>query len=57
LWVQDEPENMGVWPYISRKYPELQLELISRAESASPATGLLDKHKRSLERILNAVFN
>jgi 2-oxoglutarate dehydrogenase E1 component len=57
LWVQDEPANMGVWPYITRKYPELQLELISRAESASPATGLLEKHKRSLERILNAVFN
>ena len=57
MWVQDEPANMGVWPYISRKYPELQLELISRAESASPATGLLEKHKRSLERILNAVFN
>ncbi len=57
LWVQDEPANMGAWPYISRKYPELQLELISRAESASPATGLLEKHKKSLERILNAVFN
>jgi len=57
LWVQDEPSNMGAWPYISRKYPELQLELISRAESASPATGLLERHKRSLERILNAVFN
>ena len=57
LWVQDEPENMGAWPYISRKYPEFQLELICRAESASPATGLLEKHKRSLERILNVVFN
>ncbi len=57
LWVQDEPANMGAWPYISRKYPELQLELVSRAESASPATGLLEKHKKSLERILNAVFN
>ncbi len=57
LWVQDEPANMGAWPYIARKYPELELELISRAESASPATGLLEKHKKSLERILNAVFN
>ena len=57
LWVQDEPANMGAWPYISRKYPDLQLELISRPESASPATGLLEKHKKSLERILNAVFN
>jgi 2-oxoglutarate dehydrogenase E1 component len=57
IWVQDEPANMGAWPYIARKYPELQLELISRPESASPATGLLEKHKKSLERILNAVFN
>jgi len=57
IWVQDEPANMGAWPYIARKYPELQLELISRNESASPATGLLEKHKKSLERILNAVFN
>ena len=57
LWVQDEPANMGAWPFIARKYPDLQLELISRPESASPATGLLEKHKKSLERILNAVFN
>ncbi|MEI6677192.1 MAG: 2-oxoglutarate dehydrogenase E1 component [Mariniphaga sp.] len=57
LWVQDEPANMGVWPYISRKFPELELELISRAETACPATGLLEKHKKSLERILNVVFN
>ena len=57
MWVQDEPANMGVWPYISRKFPELELELVSRPESASPATGLLEKHKKSLERILNTVFN
>jgi len=57
LWVQDEPSNMGVWPYICRKYPDLGLELVSRPESASPAAGLLEKHKRRLERIMNAVFN
>lgn len=57
LWVQDEPANMGVWPYLFRKHPELNLELISRPESASPAAGLLEKHKRRLERILEAVFN
>jgi 2-oxoglutarate dehydrogenase E1 component len=56
LWVQDEPENMGVWPYISRKYRDLNLELISRNESASPAAGLPEKHKRSMERILNAAL-
>ncbi|MEI6142217.1 MAG: 2-oxoglutarate dehydrogenase E1 component [Mariniphaga sp.] len=57
MWVQDEPANMGAWPFICRKFPELQLELVSRVESATPATGLLEKHKRSLERMLNVVFN
>lgn len=57
LWVQDEPENMGAWPYIARKYPDLNFELISRRESAGPAAGLPEKHKRSLERILKTVFS
>ena len=57
LWVQDEPENMGAWPYISTKFPDLEFELISRRESASPAAGLSEKHKKSLERILNEVFS
>ncbi|MCE1199671.1 MAG: 2-oxoglutarate dehydrogenase E1 component [Marinilabiliales bacterium] len=57
LWVQDEPANMGVWPYISRKFPDLHLEVVSRPESASPAAGLVEKHKKRLERILEAVFN
>jgi 2-oxoglutarate dehydrogenase E1 component len=57
LWVQDEPANMGVWPYLFRKYPELGLELVSRPESASPAAGLVEKHKRRLERIMDSVFS
>ena len=56
LWVQDEPANMGVWPYLFRKFPELNLELVSRPESASPAAGLVEKHKRRLERIMDSVF-
>ncbi len=57
LWVQDEPANMGVWPYLFRKYPDLGLELVSRPESASPAAGLVEKHKRRLERIMDSVFS
>lgn len=57
LWVQDEPANMGVWPYIRYRYPDLKLNLISRRVSASPAAGLSAKHKHSLERILNEVFS
>ncbi len=57
LWVQDEPENMGAWPYIARKFPDIHFELISRPESASPAAGLPEKHKQSLEQILDKIFS
>jgi 2-oxoglutarate dehydrogenase E1 component len=57
IWVQDEPANMGVWPFLKSKYPDLNFELVSRRISASPAAGLSAKHKRSLERILNEVFS
>ncbi|MDA7951427.1 MAG: 2-oxoglutarate dehydrogenase E1 component [Pirellulaceae bacterium] len=50
FWVQDEPTNMGAWPFIRLnlgenifgKYP---LHRISRPESASPSTGSAAMHK------------
>src|SRR5690606_37034714 len=39
FWVQEEPENMGAWPYISRKFRKRNLDVIARRESSSPATG------------------
>jgi 2-oxoglutarate dehydrogenase E1 component len=41
IWVQEEPENMGAWPYMCRRFrkSELQLEVISRKEASSTATG------------------
>ncbi len=46
VWVQEEPENMGAWPYISRKFrnSSLNFELISRQESSSTATGYAKQH-------------
>ena len=46
IWVQEEPENMGAWPYISRKFrnSSLNFELISRLESSSTATGYAKQH-------------
>ncbi|MBL0016048.1 MAG: 2-oxoglutarate dehydrogenase E1 component [Bacteroidetes bacterium] len=53
-WVQDEPENMGPWSFLLRKVRFLPLEVISRPESASPATGYkkvhLLEHKSIMER-------
>ena len=46
LWVQEEPENMGAWPYICRKFygSDLNFKVISRKESSSTATGYAKQH-------------
>lgn len=54
LWVQEEPENMGVWPYISRT--KFSFELIARIESASPSNASYKNFIRTQEEILNRVF-
>ncbi len=46
IWVQEEPENMGAWPYMLRKFrnSDLNLDIISRKESSSTATGYAKQH-------------
>jgi len=43
VWVQDEPENQGAWPFLAIEFgPRLEgraLRVVSRPSSASPATG------------------
>jgi 2-oxoglutarate dehydrogenase E1 component len=43
LWLQEEPENMGSWPFVHlRMHHEFRghsVSHVARAESASPATG------------------
>ncbi|MEN2738002.1 multifunctional oxoglutarate decarboxylase/oxoglutarate dehydrogenase thiamine pyrophosphate-binding subunit/dihydrolipoyllysine-residue succinyltransferase subunit [Microbacterium sp. X-17] len=43
VWVQEEPENQGAWPFIALKYVKQlrgrTMRVISRAAAASPATG------------------
>ncbi|SHF25705.1 2-oxoglutarate dehydrogenase E1 component [Mariniphaga anaerophila] len=56
IWAQDEPENMGAWPFINRKLNCLGFKVVARNESASPAVGLMEKHTQALEEILNSVF-
>ena len=53
LWVQEEPANMGAWRYLHEKFGKklfnrLPFALISRFESASPATG--SSHAHALEQ-------
>jgi len=58
FWVQEEPENMGAWPYMCRKFRknELQLEVISRKESASTATGYAKQHTSQQLYIVGKAF-
>lgn len=55
-WAQDEPENQGAWPYLQRKIGHWGFRLAARSESASPAGGLIEQHKKRLQKILNKVF-
>jgi 2-oxoglutarate decarboxylase len=50
MWVQEEPENQGAWPFIGLELPRhlngRALSVSSRPASASPATG---SNKRSAQ--------
>lgn len=56
LWVQEEPANMGAWPFILRHYKENNLLLVARPESGSPATGSPQLHKLRQRKIIEKAF-
>lgn len=57
IWVQEEPENMGAWLFMTRMVKDIKLKCISRPESASPATGAKKKSEMEKQEILNKVFH
>lgn len=47
MWVQDEPENQGAWPYFiieTNKLGPRPVTVVARTASASPATGSAKRH-------------
>lgn len=56
VWAQEEPENMGAWPYILRLLRNTNIQVVSRAESGSPATGSSKRHAVEHKKLMNAVF-
>lgn len=56
LWIQEEPENMGSWTYMLRKNRDIDLKLISRPESGSPASGSAKVFARRHKAILDELF-
>ena len=58
IWVQEEPENMGAWPYICRKFRNrnITLDVVSRKESSSTATGYAKQHTAQQHAVVTRAF-
>ena len=58
IWVQEEPKNMGPWFHVMDQFRlvKLKIELISREESASPASGSSKRYYERQQKIINKVF-
>ena len=59
IWVQEENENMGAWPFYCRTLRRTDVEFtdyIARSASGSPATGYMKKHVAQQEAIVNKSF-
>jgi 2-oxoglutarate dehydrogenase E1 component len=61
VYVQEEPENMGAWPYLKGRFGhELpggrRLEGVARRPSASPATGSATSHRREQQQLVERAF-
>jgi len=58
IWVQEEPKNMGPWFHVMDQFRlvKLKIELISREESASPASGSGQRYYDRQQKIINKVF-
>jgi 2-oxoglutarate dehydrogenase E1 component len=58
MWVQEEPRNSGGWYFMNARIPPMlegqfgTLRCVSRAESASPATGSNAAHRLEQERLI-----
>jgi 2-oxoglutarate dehydrogenase E1 component len=61
VWVQEEPRNMGAWYFLNARRSDLfadrhPLSVVSRPESASPATGSKAAHDLEQRMLLDEAF-
>ena len=56
VWVQEEPENQGAWPFISLELSKHlandRISLVSRTASAAPSTGSAKVHAVEQEALI-----
>ncbi len=56
VWVQEEPENMGAWSFVHRRFNKFPIRVVSRHESASPATGSPKAHAKQQDLLIKTLF-
>jgi 2-oxoglutarate decarboxylase len=57
VWVQEEPANMGAWPFMALHLPQAvgrPISLVSRPESSAPASGSAKQHVAEQAAVVNA---
>ncbi len=56
LWAQEEPQNMGAWPFIMMNLKGFNMSVIARPPSASPASGSSKFHQIQQRKIVEKAF-
>jgi len=56
VWVQEEPVNMGAWPFLRLHFTILNLRLVARPPSGSTATGSSMFHAIRQRKIIEKAF-
>lgn len=61
VWAQEEPLNQGAWPFVHLMLPRhlhgRTLKVVSRASSASPATGSAKRSAQELAALVEAALS
>lgn len=55
-WVQEEPMNMGAWPFLAVNFGEYGWRRVSRPSAASPATGFAKLHSKQQDDLVATAF-
>ena len=59
IWVQEEPVNMGAWPYLATHLQQLigrGISAVTLPESSAPASGSAKAHARDHAALIAAAF-
>jgi multifunctional 2-oxoglutarate metabolism enzyme len=60
VWVQEEPANMGAWPYMALRLPGIlgrTVDLVSPPASSAPAVGSAKAHADEQARLVEAALS